>query len=56
MRRATSSSSAKSEFATSPAQDWMRSSSSSLWVLGLRGGDPGATVVDDVSDASEVDP
>jgi hypothetical protein len=45
----------KSELATSFAQDWMRSSSSSLWYLQLRGGEPDAAATDDVSDASEVD-
>jgi len=45
--------SSESESVTSFAHDRMRSSSSSLWVLQLRGGEPGATVVDDVSD--EVD-
>ena len=33
----------------------MRSSSSSLWYLGLRGGEPDAAFVDDTSDTSDVD-
>jgi len=45
----------ESEFATPFAQDWMRSSSSSLWDLGLRGGEPDVAVIDDASDASDVE-
>ena len=33
----------------------MSSLSSSLWDLRLRGEEPGATVIDDVSDASDVE-
>jgi len=47
--------SSEPEFAMSFAQDWMRLLSSSLWDLWLRGGEPGETAIDDVSDASEVD-
>jgi hypothetical protein len=49
------SSSSESELATFSAQDTIRSSSSSPWVSPLRGGEPDVAVIDDVSDASDVD-
>jgi hypothetical protein len=51
----TASKPSESEFATSSAQDRIRLSSSSLWALRLRGGDPDTAVTDDVSNASDVD-
>ena len=56
MRGHTASKPSESEFATSSAQDRIRlsRSSSSLWALQLRGGEPDTAVTDDASDASDV--
>ena len=54
VRGHTASKPSESEFATSSAQDRMRLSSSSLWALQLRGGEPDTAVTDDASDASDV--